>query len=332
MRHDAGGEATERDWAIGVDLGGTKLEAASVDRRGRVLERRRTPTETDGGPGRVVEQIVGLARELVEKAGSSPVGVGVGVAGQIDPDTQSVVFAPNLDWRDVPLRARLASDLDLPVAVTNDVRAATWGEWLHGAGRDCDDLVVLFVGTGIGGGIVSGGRMLAGCRNTAGELGHVPVAIDGPACRCGGHGCLEAHAAGRAIERRAREAVAARPDAGAALLERADGHRDAISARLVADVARGGDPLAREILDAACAALATGVVGIVNALNPCRVVLGGGVVEGLPEWIDRAREAVRSRALEAASRAVEVTPAALGGDAGVVGAGALALRERRAAG
>jgi glucokinase len=217
----------------------------------------------------------------------------------------------------------------LPVVVTNDVRAAAWGEWLHGAGQGCDDLVCLFVGTGIGGGVVSGGRMLAGCSNAAGELGHITVDLHGPQCHCGNQGCLEALAGGWAIARRAQEAIAADPAAGTSLVQMAGGQQKAVTAKIVAQAFHAGDPLAQELVDEVAQALIAGAVGLVNAFNPCRLILGGGVIEGLPELVDRIDQGVCERALEAASAPLQVLPAQLKNDAGVVGAAALAMHSQR---
>jgi glucokinase len=317
---------TEALWAIGVDLGGTKVEVAQVDADGHLQRRLRRPTDVKDGPGVVETEIVDAVRELEKGTGSPPAGVGVGVAGQIEASSGVVRFAPNLDWHDVPFQADLGEALGLPVVVTNDVRAATWGEWLHGAGRGCDDLVCLFVGTGIGGGVVSGGRMLSGCSNTASELGHIPIALDGPICHCGNHGCLEALAGGWAIARQAQEAVTAEPGVGSSLLQLADGQLEVLTAEIVAQAAHQGDSLAQEIVEQVTEALIAGAVGLVNAFNPCRLILGGGVVEGLPELITRIEHGVYQRALAAARAPLQVLPAQLHNDAGVVGAAALAMR------
>jgi glucokinase len=311
---------------MGVDLGGTKVEVAHVDASGHLVERLRRPTDVKDGVAAVEEEIVTAARELEERAGSSPGAVGVGVAGQIEQESGIVRFAPNLDWHDVPLQSDLSRALRLPVVVANDVRAATWGEWLHGAGQGCDDLVCLFVGTGIGGGVVSGGRMLSGCSNTAGELGHMPIDLHGPSCHCGNRGCLEAHAGGWAIARRAQEAVVMEPGAGATLLQMAHGRPEDLTAEIVAQAAHHGDPLAQKLVDEVAGALIAGAIGLVNAFNPCRLILGGGVMEGLPELLDRIDQGVRQRALAAARDPLQVLPALLHNDAGVVGAAALALR------
>jgi glucokinase len=313
-------------WSIGVDLGGTKLEAARIDALGRVRQRVRKATNVKGGPAAIIADIIGCVRTLQDGVDSSPAGVGVGVAGQVEQESGKVRFAPNLDWRDVPLQADLQRSLGLPVIVTNDVRAATWGEWLHGAGRGCEDLICVFVGTGIGGGVVSGGKVLAGCSNTAGEVGHITIDLHGPPCTCGNRGCLEALAGGWAIARQARESVATDPDGGRILLEMAGGRIEEINAATVARAARGGVPLARELMDRVAFALIAGATTLVNAFNPCRLILGGGIVTGVPELVARIDQGVRGQALAAACATLMVLPAGLRGDAGVIGAGALALR------
>ena len=316
----------DEPWSIGVDLGGTKLEAAHVDVLGRVRQRVRKATNIKGGPSAIIEDVINCIWSLRNGVDSSPVGVGIGVAGQVDKESGKVVFAPNLDWRDVPLQNDLQHSIGLPVIVTNDVRAATWGEWLHGAGRGCDDLLCMFVGTGIGGGVVSGGHMLAGCNNTAGEVGHITVDINGPICTCGNRGCVEAFAGGWAITRLARESVTADPEGGRLLLEMAGGRIEEINAATVARGVRGGDPMARNLMDSVAGALVAGASTLINAFNPCRLIMGGGVIDGIPELIGRVDKGVRKHALAAACSSLIVMPAGLRSDAGVIGAAALAVR------
>lgn len=321
----------QETWAIGVDLGGTKVEVARVDASGRIHQRLKQPTDVTGGPDGIIADIAGMVRQLGEPGSpSAPAGVGVGVAGQITAAGGVVRFAPNLNWREVPLQDELNRALGLPVVVTNDVRAATWGEWLHGAGQGADDLICLFIGTGIGGGVVSGGRIIEGCTNAAGELGHITTDLNGPPCTCGHRGCLEALAGGWAIARRAREAIQDAPAAGKAFL-RAAGLKEPvapedINAGVVAAAARAQDPLARLLVDEVARALVAGTVGLVNAFNPCRLILGGGVMQGLPELLDRIETGIRRFALNAASENLQVLPAKLQNDAGVVGAASLAIR------
>jgi glucokinase len=237
--------------------------------------------------------------------------------------TGVVHFAPNLRWENVPLRAELERALGLPVAVTNDVRAATWGEWRCGAGAGVADLVVLFVGTGIGGGVVSGGRMLVGHSNTAGEVGHTTVVANGRQCHCRNRGCLEAYAGGWAIGERAQQAAQADPAAGATLVALAGG-LDGITAGTVSAAYGRGDALARRLVEEVGAYLGAGAVSLVNAFNPARLVLGGGVIDGLPDLLPIIERDVREHALPTAVDGLEVVAAALGNQAPAIGAAALA--------
>lgn len=312
-------------WALGVDIGGTKIEVAAVDNGGNLGHRLVGPTESERGAAAVRAKIISAVEEISRSAASPPAGIGVGMAGQIEARTGMVRFAPNLGWRDEPLQDDLQRALGFPVVVTNDVRAATWGEWLHGAGRGCSDLVCLFVGTGVGGGIVSAGEIISGCSNTAGELGHIIVQMNGPLCTCGNRGCLEALAGGWAIARRAREAIADDPAAGRSLLNAAGGRVEDVTAAHVQQAAGEGDLLSAKILEEAGEALVAGAVSIIHAFNPCRLILGGGVVEGRPRFIDHVREGVLRLALRAARQSFEVVPASLGKDAGVIGAASLIL-------
>ncbi len=311
-------------WAVGVDLGATKLEVARVEWGGKVVDSIIAPTKAEPGPAE--RDIVEAARLLMERAGTAPLGIGVGVAGQIERHTGRVLVAPNLRWREVPLRADLEEALEMAAVVTNDVRAITWGEWLFGAGKGYDDVICLYVGTGIGGGVVSAGRVVSGSANSAGELGHMVVDMNGPPCTCGNKGCLEALAGGWAIARQAQEMIERDPVAGSMLLSAAGGAVEAVSAETVAQCAHRGDALSLSLLDSVGRALTAGCVTLVNAFNPGRLVLGGGVIYGLPEMVDRVRRGVMRDALASASASCEIVPGMLGSAAGVVGAASLAMR------
>jgi glucokinase len=314
---------------LGVDLGATKVAAALVGPGDEPTARAVRLVRASAGPAAVLEDVVEAIRECLRDSSRTAVAAGIGVAGQVDSATGMVRFAPNLAWRNVPLGDRLSKAVGVPVVVANDVRAATVGEWRSGAGRDCSELVCVFVGTGIGGSVVSGGRLLAGCANAAGEIGHMTLVAGGRPCHCPNRGCLEAYAGGWAIGDRARELSAAEPVAGRWLIERA-GALEAITAATVADGYRESDPLATRIVTETAEYLAAGVVGIVNAYNPCRLLLGGGVLDHLHRaLLPVVRRSVRERCQPPAARSVEVRRAALGPDAGVIGAAWLA-RERHA--
>jgi glucokinase len=316
-------------WSVGVDLGGTKIEMAAVDESGTIVERMLKNTDTHGGAQAIEKQIVAGVQELQSKMGSQPIGVGVGVAGQIDAEEGIVHFAPNLPgWREIPLKERLVSILLLPVVVLNDVRAATWAEWKHGAGKGYDDFVCVFLGTGIGGGVVSHGKMLTGCTNSAGEIGHMTVDLYGPACTCGNRGCLEAWAGGWAIARSAKEAVFSSPKAATSLLASVGGKAEALTAKHVIEEAKKGDPLAQGIIDKAFEAIIAGSISLINAFNPRRLIFGGGLAAGLSVVVEVVDTAVRGRALKAATDPLEVVAAKLGNEAGVIGAATFAMQEK----
>lgn len=312
---------SEKSWAIGVDLGGTKTHVARVNAAGDILEEQQFATEARLSPSEIAAQIAKAIRAL-DKDGTAPVGVGV--AGQVDGKTGAVIFGPNLKWYDVPLQSDLRNALHQNVAVINDVRAHTWGEWLHGGGKGCNDFVCLFIGTGIGGGVVSGGRMIQGANNTAGELGHMIVNPSGPRCGCGNNGCLEAWASGANLAAQARQAVVQSPTRGRTLLKLADGHPENITTKTIAQAYSEGDALAEELIQGAIDALVLGGITIVHAFNPKRLILGGGVINGLPHIIPQVERGIRKSALHAASEHLEVVEATLKNDAAVIGAAAYA--------
>ncbi len=311
---------------LGVDLGGTKIETALVDAEGKIVAGERSPTRCARGPESVILDIIQGAKNYLDHAGQKVHSLGIGVAGQVDKETGAVLFAPNLRWRKVQLQEKLEQALEMPVEVNNDVRAATWSEWKYGAGEGADDLLCLFVGTGIGGGIVSGGNLLEGCLNTAGELGHVPIVAGGRKCHCRNRGCLEAYASGWATKERAQEVVGNDPSEGKRLIQLA-GSLEKISARTVREAFYLGDPLARHLVEETAEFMAVGITGFVNAFNPCRVVLGGGVITGLPEYIAMIEHKVRERALAAAVEKLSFAPASLGDKSVVIGAAMMAYHK-----
>ena len=293
-------------YAVGIDLGGTKVEAALIDGRGKSVSELRYQTRAERGEQNIVSELLAAIETLQAEAGVSAGAVGVGVAGQVD-SSGTVLSAPNLPFNNMALQKRLASKTSLPVIVTNDVRAATFGEWRFGAGKGVDTLVVIFVGTGVGGGVVSGGSLLEGCGNTAGELGHVTLVYGGRKCRCPNSGCLEAYVGGWAIAERAEKAGLGN-----------------VSAETVAAACHSGDSVAARLVEETADYLASGVVGVVNIFNPCKVVLGGGVIEGLPEMIPVVEGVVSRDALKSNLKNLQIVRAGLGGKAGVIGAAALA--------
>jgi glucokinase len=317
------GNGDDAALVVGVDLGGTKIEAALVDAGGRIVTSQRRATQAERGFDRVIDNVAACVGKCLDKASGPVRGVGIGVAGQIERDSGVIQFAPNLmGWSDLPIKARLETALALPVVVVNDVRAATYGEWRYGAGQGTDDLVCCIVGTGIGGGVVTGGRLLEGCHNIAGELGHMTIVAGGRQCHCRNQGCFEAYAGGWGIEARTREVISDEPEFGKRLIELA-GSIEAISAATVTASYLEGDPLARRIVAETGHYLAAGLVGIINIFNPCLLILGGGVIDGLPEYIALAEPEIRRHIL-GKSDELRIVTTALGNKSAVIGAAALA--------
>lgn len=309
---------------IGVDVGGSKIHVGVVDRKGHVLAARRAPTPVPHGVSAVIEAIGGLAERCLADAGVQAAAVGVGIAGQIDTRAGTVRSSPNLpEWNDVPLARRLGDRLRLPVIVTNDLRAIARGEWRYGAGRGVADLVVLFLGTGVGGTVIAGGRLLVGAGGYAGELGHMPIVANGRKCHCPGRGCLEAYASGWALAATSAELLALHPEHAPAFAAT----HGAVTARELARAFGNGDALAKTIVVDAGEHLGAALVSITNVFNPARIIVGGGVIEGLPELLEIAQETLRRDAIGVSSSDVEIVRSSLGSEAGVLGAATLACEE-----
>lgn len=312
---------------IGIDVGATNVRIVLVDGCGRVRASHRQKTVSEAGPAEFVRRIAAALAELPRPEGAAaPAAVGVGIAGYVDAERGLLRYSTNLGWKEVPLRAEFERAFGLPVHLDNDVRAAMWAEWQLGAGGQADDLLCLFVGTGIGGGVITGGKILEGFANTAGELGHMTLVFDGRPCRCPNRGCLEAYASGWAIAARAREAVQERPAEGKGILACA-GAPEQITAAHVGQAFAAGDPLATRLVEETGRYLGSAVVGLVNIFNPSVLVLGGGVVEGIPSLVAMTRENVLRHALGFITDHLQIRTAALGGLAGAIGAALLARQK-----
>ncbi|MCW4034355.1 MAG: ROK family protein [Candidatus Bathyarchaeota archaeon] len=314
-------EKMDAPLSLGVDLGGSKINVGLVDASGNVLVSHKSLLSSKS-PDAVFDDISAGIEVCYSKTGKQAAALGVGVAAQVD-EKGVVRGSPNLGWRKVDVKKALEQKVGLPVFVTNDVRAATWGEWQFGSGRGVDDLVVLFVGTGVGGGVVSGGRLLSGCSNTGGELGHMTIVSGGRKCRCPNYGCLEAYAGGWAIAERTQEAIRTLSTQGKRLLLLA-GSVSNVSSVTLNEAYRQGDLLSRLLVEETGKFLGAGVVSIVNAFNPCVVALGGGIIENIPELVSMVKDFVTDNALTAAVEPLSIVRAELGADAAVIGAACLA--------
>jgi glucokinase len=308
--------------AIGIDVGGTKINAFRVTRDGTVAERTSRPTPADDEAA-TLSAMVELARSLLT---SDVIAVGVGAAGMIDSKEGVLGFAPNLAWRNLPIAERMRDALGLPCQVDNDASMAAYGEFRFGAGRGYRHLLLVTVGTGLGGGIVSDGRLFRGANGFASEIGHIIVEPGGPLCGCGNHGCWEQVAAGRAIDRMGREE--AREHEHSILRRLAGGDPDEVTGELVTQAAMQGDDAAKRILAEAGRRLGQGIAGLVNVLDPQVVVVGGGAIVAGDLLLDPARAAFLDAVEGPEYRPrVPIVPAELGNDAGAVGAATLALEE-----
>lgn len=308
--------------ACGVDVGGTKIAGAVVDLEGTILEEARV--ESPAMDAEAIEQaIADLVAEL--RTRHEVERVGVGAAGYVDANRASVMFAPNLALRDVDLKTELEKRIGLPVVVENDANAAAWGEFAFGAGADVDDLLMVTVGTGVGGGIVLDGRLYRGAFGPAAEIGHLRVVPDGHLCGCGQRGCLEQYASGRALVREAKTAAAGGVDAAVPLLLLAGGDPEAITGPLVTEAAQSGDAFSIELIASLARWLGGGIASLVAVLDPAAVVIGGGVSEAGDLLMVPLRAAFESQLSGRGHRPVaEIRLATLGNKAGVIGAADLA--------
>jgi glucokinase len=306
--------------AVGIDVGGTKIAAGRVDEDGSVLALETLPTPADDVDA-TIATVVRAARAVI----TPDVGaVGIAAAGLVTWGSGELVFAPNLAWRQVPLTRLLTSELGLPIVADNDNTAAAWGEHLFGAGRGVDDLLLVGVGTGIGGGIVSGGRLFHGAHGFAAEIGHIVMDPAGPLCGCGNRGCWEQLASGQAVTRAGRAAV--RDGADSTLVELTAGDAERVTGPMITRAARDGDRVSVAILADVGRWLGVGIGGLVNVLDPQMVVMAGGVSEAGDLVLEPARAAYRDTVEAAEMRPdVSIVMAAHGGNTGVVGAAALVL-------
>lgn len=319
--------STKKRYIIGVDLGGTKISAGALSEDGEEAHGVRSiATQSDIGAEGVVDRIIsvieGVILDTIKETGASRqdfLGIGMGAPGPLDREKGIVVVAPNLGWRNFPLRERVTSRLKLPVSIDNDANCATVGEWWLGAARGGTNVVGITIGTGIGGGLIFDGKLYHGSSDVAGEIGHTTIDVNGRYCKCGNYGCLEAYASGPAIATRAREALI-REDTASMLPAMVDGQLDKITAEIVYDAAKKGDGLANEIVRDTARYLGAGIATLLNVVNPDVVVIAGGVTRAGEALFAPLRTEVRRRAFSPAVEACRIVPAELPGTAGVVGA------------
>jgi len=322
---------------VGVDIGGTYIKIGVVDGDGKVVARRRLKTAAKKGPAQALERV---ARTVATLGGKRRLrSVGVGIAGLVEHEHGVVRVPPNLPgWNGTAVKLVLAEKTGLPVQCTNDANAVCIGEWLYGAGRGCDDLFCLTLGTGVGGGAVSGGKLVLGANHAAGELGHTVIFGNGLPCRCGGRGCLERYVGAGYIVKRARSRARVQvkqlashreqlPMFKGMHIERPSVLSDLLGGRMttedIARAAKGGDRLALGLVEEVGEYLGLALVNVVALFDPERIVIGGGLA-GFGEPLFRSvRQMVMRRIQPLTGRKLDIVPAELGNDAGIVGASRL---------
>lgn len=312
-------------YRIGVDIGGTNVKIALVDKKGEISYARTVPTRAEMGYEYTIGNIKQSIKELIDEAKidkSALEGIGFGFPGQIDCDNGVVRILPNIPgWINVPIADIMQKEFNVPVKVDNDVRCAALAELNYGAGVGCNNLICITVGTGIGSGLIVNGKIVRGASNAAGEIGHVKLAIhDGPICGCGDTGCMEAYASGPAIVAMAKEYIEGGKSTKFREMTNA---KSEITPAIVAEAAKMGDVVAKRIFTIMGEYIGTGLSSVVNLLNPEKIVIGGGVADAGDLLIEPLQKTLKERAMPIQGAAVEIVPAQLGNTAGIIGASLL---------
>ena len=313
-------------YIVGVDLGGTNIVVGAMPEDGsREHAVRSQPTRPELGADGVADRMVQMIEDCIAvtcaETGASRadfLGVGVGAPGPLDRERGEVVVAPNLGWRNFPLRSRIGEAVQLHATLDNDANCATVGEWWRGAARGANNVIGLTIGTGIGGGVIVDGRLYHGASDVAGEIGHTTIDVNGRRCKCGNYGCLEAYASGPAIADRAREELW--EGATSIMLDLVDRDPSRITAQTVYTAAERGDDIARGVVRETAKFLGTGIANMLNFMNPDVVVVAGGVTKAGATLFEPLALEVKRRAFRPAVDACRIVPGELPGTAGVVGA------------
>jgi len=308
---------------IGIDVGGTKVLGGVVDESGKVLTTARKDTPRQGGSA-LTQTIADVAKELLQQ--HSVASVGVSAAGFVSSDRKTMLATPNIaDWNGVDLDHQLTALIGLPVVIENDANAAAWGEAKFGAGKNQDHMMMLTVGTGIGGGIVVNGALYRGAFGIAAEFGHMRVVPEGHICGCGARGCFEQYASGNALLRHAREAINASPEVARNLLSRGDGTVAGLTGQAITEAARDGDAVALAAFNTTGQWLGAGIASLAVLLDPACVVIGGGVIDAGDILLKPTRESLeRNMPFAGKHPYPEIIAAQLGNEAGLVGVADLA--------
>lgn len=314
------------DKRIGIDVGGTNVKIALVDKSGKIIYSNSVPTYAKMGYEYTVNNIKQAIKDLMKETNTTAKdidGIGFDFPGQVDYKTGVVKLAPNIPgWVNVPIAQMIEEEFHIPTRIDNDVRCAALGEMKFGAGQGCENFVCITVGTGIGSGLVVNGQLVRGASNAAGEIGHIKLQMkDGLICGCGDTGCLEAYASGPSIVAMAQNYIKGGKSTKFREMAAAEGGE--ITPYMVAKAAEAGDPVAKRIFAIVGEYIGIGLTSVINLLNPEKVIIGGGVAEAGDLLLDPIRKTIKERAMVVAGSAVEIVPAQLGNSAGVIGASML---------
>jgi len=307
---------------LAVDIGGTKIATALVTGQGDILTRGHSSTPVGAAPEAITNSILRTIGDTISSGRVSPsqlLGIGVAAAGLIDSDEGQVVFTPNIPgWIEVPLKAVIQQRFGVPTCMGNDATLAALGEWRFGLRKEVANLIYITVSTGIGAGIITDGRLYSGAHGFAGEAGHMTIHADGPVCNCGSTGCWEALASGTALAREARKEIEQGADTSIAELVGGDSSR--IDASVVFEAAQKGDRLAGKLISRLAYYFGVGLANLVNIFDPELILVGGGVAKMGDLLLQPARSLVKERAYVTLTHDVEIRPALLGDDSGLLGA------------
>ena len=310
----------------GIDLGGTGIKCGIVNGHGEMVAIKKCVTRQDVDANVVITDMANLVVDLQKETGLKIESVGVGCPGMIDVDNGVVIYSNNLRWNNVPIVKTLKNLLNLPVDITNDANAAALGEYVAGAGKQYKSLVMLTLGTGVGGGIVFDGKLFEGNKGVGAELGHEIIKLGGEKCTCGRRGCLEAYASATAIIRDAKRAM--QKDKTSLLWKLANGNDDNVNGKIIFDGARGGDATAKKVVNRYITYLAAGITNVVNAFRPKAIVLGGGICAASDMFLSKLTKKVKREVFGGTKFApIKIVIASLGNDAGIYGAAALAMNK-----
>lgn len=323
--------ASKPEHVIGVDFGGTKILSGVFDKNLQCLARAKVSTKAERGVESVIGRIARCVREAVDEADldlKQIRGIGIGAPGAVNQETGTVIFAPNLKWRDVPLKKELEKDLGIPVFVENDCNINTLGVFEVELKAKPRNVIGIFVGTGIGGGLILEGQLYRGFNRTAGEIGHMVLEVDGPKCGCGNKGCLEALASRTAIFKRIQSAV---KEGQKTILTETLGEdlKDLRSGDLRKAI-RKGDKFVEKVIEEAAEYTGIAVGNLINIFNPEVVVLGGGVIDALEgEMMAIITETAKEYAMDGTTKGIEIIASKVGDDAGILGGAVLARKETK---